>query len=62
MDVGPRARADKISVQGMFDGATVVRGADWDWDNQDGKMLCSRVVFVTLLASNGQREKDRYHE
>ncbi|CAL1544059.1 unnamed protein product, partial [Lymnaea stagnalis] len=28
--------ADKIEAKGIFNGATVTRGPDWQWDNQDG--------------------------
>jgi len=26
----------KIDAKGIFPGARVVRGQDWDWGNQDG--------------------------
>lgn len=32
----PRKKAKKITVRGIFPGARVVRGVDWQWDDQDG--------------------------
>ena len=34
--VGRRAGKQKVQAKGIFTGARVVRGPDWDWDNQDG--------------------------
>lgn len=31
-----RKRSKKVSLRGTFPGARVVRGVDWQWDNQDG--------------------------
>lgn len=36
MIVGTRQGSDKQEARGMFKGAKVVRGADWEWKNQDG--------------------------
>ncbi|KAG0711656.1 E3 ubiquitin-protein ligase MIB2 [Chionoecetes opilio] len=35
-EVGARKNAEKIPLQGIFSGAKVQRGPDWDWGNQDG--------------------------
>lgn len=32
----PRLNSQKVTAKGIFVGATVVRGANWEWDNQDG--------------------------
>ncbi|XP_050439375.1 E3 ubiquitin-protein ligase mib1 [Adelges cooleyi] len=32
----PRKKSKKISVRGLFAGARVVRGVDWQWEDQDG--------------------------
>ncbi|XP_062563815.1 E3 ubiquitin-protein ligase mind-bomb [Armigeres subalbatus] len=32
----PRRKAKKIAVRGIFPGARVVRGVDWQWEDQDG--------------------------
>lgn len=32
----PRRKAKKITVRGIFPGARVIRGIDWQWDDQDG--------------------------
>lgn len=34
--VGPRKDETKVRLEGIFIGAKVVRGYDWDWGNQDG--------------------------
>lgn len=34
--VGPRRGETKVPLRGIFIGAKVVRGHDWDWSNQDG--------------------------
>ncbi|XP_063229552.1 E3 ubiquitin-protein ligase MIB2 [Bacillus rossius redtenbacheri] len=36
VEMGPRKGCVKIQLKGIFVGAKVVRGADWDWNNQDG--------------------------
>ncbi|KAF2368488.1 Ankyrin repeat-containing domain [Trinorchestia longiramus] len=36
VDVPPRKNSTKVPLQGIFVGAKVVRGPDWDWGNQDG--------------------------
>lgn len=32
----PRRKCKKITVRGIFPGARVVRGIDWQWEDQDG--------------------------
>lgn len=32
----PRRKSKKITVRGIFPGARVVRGVDWQWEDQDG--------------------------
>ncbi|XP_070396525.1 E3 ubiquitin-protein ligase MIB1 isoform X1 [Dermacentor albipictus] len=32
----PRRKSKKMGVRGMFPGARVVRGVDWQWEDQDG--------------------------
>lgn len=34
--MGRRLGKQKIHAMGIFPGAQVVRGPDWDWGNQDG--------------------------
>lgn len=34
--VEPRRKSKKITVRGIFPGARVVRGVDWQWEDQDG--------------------------
>lgn len=32
----PRRKSKKIAIRGIFQGARVVRGVDWQWEDQDG--------------------------
>ncbi|RWS13087.1 E3 ubiquitin-protein ligase mind-bomb-like protein [Dinothrombium tinctorium] len=32
----PRRKSKKIAIRGIFPGARVIRGVDWQWENQDG--------------------------
>ena len=32
----PRRKSKKIPVRGIFPGARVIRGVDWQWEDQDG--------------------------
>lgn len=34
--VAPRKKSKRISHRGLYPGARVVRGVDWQWDDQDG--------------------------
>lgn len=34
-----RRKSKKISARGIFPGARVVRGVDWQWEDQDGTVL-----------------------
>jgi hypothetical protein len=36
VEMGPRKGCAKVQMTGIFVGAKVVRGPDWDWSNQDG--------------------------
>lgn len=31
-----RRKSKKITVRGIFPGARVIRGVDWQWEDQDG--------------------------
>ena len=41
MKVGRRSKALKVEARGIFVGARVVRGPDWDWGDQDGEHCCN---------------------
>ena len=32
----PRRKSKKVTARGIFAGARVVRGVDWQWEDQDG--------------------------
>ena len=36
MPVEPRRKSKKIHARGIYPGARVVRGVDWQWEDQDG--------------------------
>ena len=42
-----------MTVCGIFRGATVVRGPDWDWGNQDGNTRLPKTKPTTKQTSNG---------
>jgi E3 ubiquitin-protein ligase mind-bomb len=35
--VESRRKSKKVTARGLFPGARVVRGIDWQWEEQDGK-------------------------
>ena len=54
--VEARKKCKKISLRGIFPGARVVRGADWDWDDQDGgEGKRGKVTEVQDWSSNSAR-------
>ena len=48
--VPPRRSSRKGVAKGLFVGATVVRGRDWKWENQDGKQ-CMKYIIKQLTKS-----------
>jgi len=46
----------KVEARGIFVGARVVRGPDWDWGDQDGKYACWQFTCAleTLLLGRGR--------
>ncbi|KAK7069478.1 E3 ubiquitin-protein ligase mib2, partial [Halocaridina rubra] len=47
VEVPQRKNGNKINLQGIFVGARVIRGPDWDWGNQDGgEGKCGRVTEI----------------
>lgn len=54
--VGPRRKCKKIRVMGIYPEATVVRGRDWEWNDQDGGDGCQgRVVDLVTPAAHSAR-------
>ena len=49
MKVQKRKESVKLEAKGNFPGARVVRGPDWDWGNQDGKLKKKglHAIFTT---------------
>ena len=44
-----RRKSKKISARGIFPGARVTRGVDWQWDEQDGGNGRKGKVRVAVL-------------
>ena len=44
--VEARRKSKKITARGIFPGARVVRGVDWQWEDQDGKGTLRIFSFV----------------
>ena len=56
-----RKRSKKLSARGIFPGASVVRGVDWQWEDQDG-VLChiyfmSQFNFSVCVGGQGRKGK-----
>ena len=53
----PRRKSKKITARGIYPGARVVRGVDWQWEDQDGgngrrgKVTEIQVSIATNTAS-----------
>lgn len=43
----PRRKSKKIAIRGLFPGARVVRGVDWQWEDQDGMKM--NVIFMQVI-------------
>ena len=54
--VEARRKSKKITARGIFPGARVVRGVDWQWEDQDGKKILSHtfyhIIICTVCTSN----------
>lgn len=51
--MSPRQNLTRITLKGTFQGAKVVRGPDWEWGNQDGKLLLEcpgkhHLIFLSI--------------
>lgn len=62
--MAPRKGCAKVQMKGIFVGAKVVRGPDWDWSNQDGGegnerhsgSRCDRKVLTWYGESKEERK------
>lgn len=60
VEVGARRGSVKVEARGMFSGAKVVRGEDWDWKDQDGGANMEGVVIdVTSWTDESARDAVR---
>lgn len=51
-----RRKSKKITMKGIVAGGRVVRGVDWQWEDQDGNNICCVmvcVIFHVLLIPGG---------
>ena len=48
VSVPVRKRSKKVSARGIFPGASVVRGVDWQWEDQDGKLSVCLCVCTCM--------------
>ena len=58
MNVGSRKGSDKQEARGMFKGAKVVRGPDWEWKNQDGGACMEGEVADVASWDNDESAKN----
>ena len=42
-----RRKSKKITMKGIVSGGRVVRGVDWQWEDQDGKIRIFRLWRVS---------------
>ena len=52
--VESRRKSKKITARGIFPGARVVRGVDWQWEDQDGKK--NNTVYYMAELVHGEKE------
>jgi len=41
-----RRKSKKVTARGIFPGARVVRGVDWQWEDQDGKNTFGKYMKI----------------
>lgn len=51
----PRRKSKKIVVRGIFPGSRVVRGVDWQWEDQDGGLGKGKVIEIQDWSSASPR-------
>ena len=55
--------ARRVMSQGIFKGAVVMRGADWRWEDQDGKMYVASPPGSPYSSHNfeplNEKQKER---
>ena len=49
--VEARRKSKKITARGIFPGARVVRGVDWQWEDQDGKKILSHTFYHMIICT-----------
>lgn len=57
MILDQRKKCKKITVRGIFSGARVARGVDWQWDDQDGGGVSLRGLNNVISQSTVRRGK-----
>lgn len=44
-----RRKSKKITMKGIVSGGRVVRGVDWQWEDQDGEICCIIACVVLCV-------------
>lgn len=52
-----RKKSKKITIRGIFNGARVARGVDWQWDDQDGGCANQKGLNNAISQSTVRRGK-----
>jgi len=52
-----RKKSKKITIRGIFNGARVVRGVDWQWNDQDGGSVSPRELNNAVSHATIRRGK-----
>lgn len=52
-----RKKSKKITVRGIFSGARIARGVDWQWDDQDGGGVNIRGLNNAISQATVRRGK-----
>lgn len=52
-----RKKSKKVSVRGIFSGARVARGVDWQWDDQDGGCISQKGLNNVISQTTIRRGK-----
>ena len=57
--MGPRRGETKVPLKGIFIGAKVVRGHDWDWSNQDGGEGENMSIYSLVFIANVHKKRQK---
>ena len=58
-----RRKSKKIAARGLYPGARVIRGIDWNWDTQDGMgdgYCYTNLFLIGIICDWNQKLKFRF--